>query len=247
MDKKFAIFGDIHSNIVAFDAVLEDARSRGVTDFLCVGDVVGYNASPVKCIKRIRELGCITIRGNHDHYCSSPDVCLDDFQPLAASVIEWTRRQLSEDDQRWLRGLPLNKSIAGAFQLVHGTLDNPQDWGYVFDALSAEASFSYQNVQICFHGHTHVPIIYRKHNGMVERDEPGPEPLKLAFGKKYFINVGSVGQPRDGDPRSSYVIYDHKEKIVEFVRVEYDVAAVQRQILDAGLPERLANRLAAGR
>ncbi len=248
MEKKFAIFGDIHSNIIALDAVLEDARSRGVTDFLCVGDVVGYNAAPVKCIQRIRELGCLTIRGNHDHYCSSPDVCLDDFQPLAASVIEWTRRQLGENDQKWLRNLPLEKTLLGAFQVVHGTLDTPSDWGYVFDALSAEASFSYQTVQLCFHGHTHVPIIYMKHNGITRLDpkETGGS-IKLEFGKRYFINVGSVGQPRDGDPRSSYAIYDHKSKVVEFVRVEYDIAAAQRQVLDAGLPERLAQRLALGR
>lgn len=244
MDKKFAILGDIHSNIHALDAVLEDARSRSVTDFLCVGDIVGYNAAPVKCIQRIQELNCQTVRGNHDHYCSSPDVCLDDFQPLAASVIEWTRRQLSEKDQKWLHSLPLSKGISGCFQIVHGTLDTPGEWGYVFDTLSAEASFSYQNTQLCFHGHTHVPIIYQKHNG-IERFEPGP--LKLSFGKKYFINVGSVGQPRDGDPRSSYVIYDSKNKEVEFIRVEYDVEAAQRQVRNAGLPERLAQRLAMGR
>ncbi len=242
MDKKYAILGDIHANLEALNAVVEDARSKGVTDFVCVGDVVGYNASPSQCIKVVRELGCMTVRGNHDHYCSYHE-SLDDFQPLAASVIAWTRRQLTEEDAKWLHDLPFHKAHGG-FTLVHSTLDMPERWGYVFDSLAAEANFNYQVTAICFHGHTHVPMIYEK-----QRETTRVEPckIKMAFGQKFFINVGSVGQPRDNDPRSSYVIYCVKNKEIDFVRVPYDLQASMEKNIKAGLPERLARRLSLGR
>ena len=234
--------GDIHANLEALNAVIEDARAREVTDFVCVGDVVGYNASPSECIGVIRELGCFTVRGNHDHYCSY-DESLEDFQPLAASVIAWTRRQLTEEDVRWLHDLPYEKAFGG-FTLVHSTLDEPRRWGYVFDTLAAEANFSYQKTALCFHGHTHVPMIYEK-----QREINRIEPCKITvgFGAKYFINVGSVGQPRDNDPRSTYVTYGVKTKELEFVRVAYDVETAMDKNIKAGLPERLALRLSQGR
>lgn len=243
MERKIAILGDIHANIDALDAVIDDARSRSCTDFVCVGDVVGYNSKPAECIARVRELNCVTVRGNHDHYCSYNEN-LDDFQPLAASVIEWTRRQLSEEDGRWLRDLPYKKAVQG-LMLVHSTLDMPESWGYVFDELSAEANFHCQMTPICFHGHTHVPIIFERQPTHVTRIDP--QSMKLALGSKYFVNVGSVGQPRDGDPRSAYVIYEPKTRMLEYVRVAYDVQAAMERNLKAGLPERLAHRLAQGR
>ncbi|MCL1921925.1 MAG: metallophosphatase family protein [Kiritimatiellaeota bacterium] len=242
MDRKIAILGDIHANLEALNAVVEDARARAVTDFVCVGDVVGYNASPSECIRIVQDLCSVIIRGNHDHYCSY-DENLDDFQPLAASVIAWTRRQLSADDAAWLRDLPLRKPFAGV-TLVHSTLDVPERWGYVFDTLSAVANFSYQMTPLCFHGHTHVPMVYEKQSD-VRRSEP--HPIKVAFGTKYFINVGSVGQPRDGNPDSSYVIYCTKAREIDFIRVPYDVQASMEKNIRAGLPERLAYRLAQGR
>lgn len=244
MEKRFAILGDIHSNSDALTAVIDDARSQSVTDFLCVGDVVGYNADPVTCITLVRdELAAITVRGNHDHYCSY-DERLDDFQPLAASVIEWTRRQLSEHDAAWLRDLPLQKLHMG-IGLVHSTLDMPDRWGYVFDLLDAEAHFNYQATTLSFHGHTHVPLTFAKRGSEVLRYEPSTFPI--AIGTKYFINVGSVGQPRDGDPRSSYVIYSPRSKKIEFRRVAYDVEAAMARNEMANLPERLVTRLADGR
>ncbi|MDD4102543.1 MAG: metallophosphoesterase family protein [Kiritimatiellae bacterium] len=242
MDKKYAILGDIHSNLEALNAVVEDARAKGVTDFVCVGDVVGYNASPSQCIKVIRELGCVTVRGNHDHYCSYNE-SLDDFQPLAASVIAWTRRQLTEDDAKWLHELPYHKAYGG-FTLVHSTLDMPERWGYVFDTLAAEANFNYQVTSLCFHGHTHVPMIYEKQRDILRVE---PCKIKMVFGQKFFINVGSVGQPRDNDPRSSYVVYCVKHKEIEFVRVPYDLQTSMEKNIKAGLPERLATRLSLGR
>ncbi len=242
MERKYAILGDIHANLDALNAVIEDARGRGATDFVCVGDVVGYNACPSECIQVIRDLGCVTVRGNHDHYCSHEE-SLDDFQPLAASVIAWTRRHLTEDDGKWLRDLPFQKACGG-FTLVHSTLDMPERWGYVFDTLAAEANFSYQMTALCFHGHTHVPMIYEKQRDVIRVE---PCKIKVAFGQKFFVNVGSVGQPRDGDPRSAYVLFTAKTKELEFVRVAYDVEAAMEKNRSAGLPERLALRLAQGR
>jgi diadenosine tetraphosphatase ApaH/serine/threonine PP2A family protein phosphatase len=124
-------------------------------------------------------------------------------------------------------------------------MDNPKSFGYVFDNLQADANFARQLTPLCFHGHTHCPMIYEKSmNGVFRID---PQDFKLPVGRKYFINVGSVGQPRDGDPRATYVIYDQKERTVRFRRLEYDIAAAQERIRLAGLPERLAERLAVGR
>lgn len=242
MDRKYAVLGDIHANLEALNAVLEDARSQSVTDFVCVGDVVGYNANPSECMDIVQELGCVTVRGNHDHYCSH-DECLDDFHPLAANVVAWTRRHLSDEQVRWLRELKLSRMVAG-FTLVHSTLDMPDKWGYVFDTLEAEAHFSYQTTALCFHGHTHVPLAFEKQGGVIRTE---PSKIKMALGRKYFINTGSVGQPRDADPRSSYVIYHMKTKELEYRRVAYDIESAQAKIRAAGLPERLAQRLEYGR
>jgi len=245
MEQRFAVFGDVHSNLEAMQAVIEDARAQHVTDFVCLGDVVGYNADPRACIDLIRDIGAVTVRGNHDHYCSH-DEFLDDFQPLAANVISWTRRQLGEENVGWLQRLPLSRIMhACGMTTVHSTLDMPDRWGYVFDLLDAEAHFNYQTTPICFHGHTHVPVVFEKQSQIIRSD--CPTHVKILFGTKYFINVGSVGQPRDGDPRSSYVIYVPKVKELEFRRVAYDVEAAAEKVLRAGLPDRLAERLRRGR
>lgn len=243
MDKRFAILGDIHANLDALNAVLDDCRAQGVTDFLCTGDVVGYNACPRECLKIVRDLGCPVVMGNHDHYVSSRQN-LADFNPHAAAVIEWTRKQLAVDDIYFLRDLPFVKTTMG-ITLVHATMDSPESFGYVFDHLQAEAHFAHQMTPLCFHGHTHCPLIYEKQLSAVYRIDSSEYTLHL--GRKYFVNVGSVGQPRDGDPRAAYVIYDPKSKALAFRRLEYDVAAAQERIRKAELPERLAARLAIGR
>ena len=242
MNKIFAILGDIHANLDALNVVLDDCRSQGVTDFLCTGDVVGYNACPHECLKIVRDLGCPVVMGNHDHYVSSRQN-LDDFNPHAAAVIEWTRRQLSVEEIYFLRNLPFLAPKMG-ITLVHATMDNPEGFGYVFDHLQAEAHFNHQVTPLCFHGHTHCPMIYEKQIGAVYRIDA--QDFTLPLGRKYFINVGSVGQPRDGDPRASYVVYDPKSRLVRFRRLEYDVKAAQERVLAAGLPPRLAERLAVG-
>lgn len=245
MGRVYAVLGDIHANIDALNAVLDDARAQGVTHFVCVGDVVGYNAAPAACIRAVRdELGCPCVRGNHDHYVSDPGTNLADFHPSAAQVVEWTRSQLAADDVQWLHDLPLQKPVMG-FMLVHATLDKPDHWGYVFENQQAEANFSYQYTPLCFHGHTHVPIIYSNEPGGVVHYQPRDFTLEL--GQRLFINVGSVGQPRDGDPRASYVVYDMAARQIHFRRVAYDVQAAMARNRLAGLPEKCASRLEIGR
>jgi hypothetical protein len=243
VDKVFAIFADIHANIDALDAALEDARIQGATDYVCIGDIVGYNAAPNECVDAIRNLGGAVVRGNHDHYCAH-DEPLSDFHPLAASVVAWTREQLGEERQAWLRSLPLHAFHQG-MTIVHSTLDMPERWGYVFDEIEAEAHFCYQNTQVCFNGHTHVPIIFEKRGVVIERKDPREIPVQL--GRKYFVNTGSIGQPRDSDPRASYVLYDATKRVIRFRRVPYDIEAAQSRIKAAGLPDRLAQRIAIGR
>ena len=242
-EKLFAVLGDIHSNLEAFNAVLDDCRAMGVTDFLCTGDVVGYNACPRECLKIVRDLGCPVMMGNHDQYVSTVQD-LADFNPHAAAVIEWTRKQLSDEEISYLAGLPFVKTTMG-ITLVHATLDNPEGLGYVFDHLQAEAHFIHQKTPLCFHGHTHCPMIYEKQVSAVYRIDA--QDFNLPVGRKYFINVGSVGQPRDGDPRAAYTLYNPKTRLVSFRRIEYDVQAAQERIRLAGLPERLAERLEVGR
>lgn len=239
---KLAIIADIHSNLEALHAVLEDANKRKVTGFVCLGDVVGYNADPVECLKIVQDLDCPVVRGNHDHYCSHNDN-LDGFHPLAADVVDWTRRQLSEEQRAYLRGLRYVSRVE-TFTIVHSTLDTPEMWGYVFDKLEAEASFAYQTTSLCFFGHTHVPLAFERADtvraGLYAK-------IRISLGKKYFINVGSVGQPRDGDPRAAYVTFDLFNNEIELHRIPYDYRITQKKIIDAGLPGRLAARLAVGR
>jgi diadenosine tetraphosphatase ApaH/serine/threonine PP2A family protein phosphatase len=239
--KKYAILGDIHGNWEALSAVLEDCAGRGITHYASVGDIVGYNADPGPCLQKIRELNVECVKGNHDHYCAGND-SLDEFHPLAANVVDWTRHALSDDEREYLRKLALVHQTHG-FTLVHSTLDMPEKWGYVFDGLDADANFSYQMTVVCFHGHTHHPIVYEKGPRTRRRTL---NKLVVEVGRKYFINVGSVGQPRDGDTRSAYVTYDIAAKEVELIRVPYDIATTQAKIRKAGLPERLAKRLELG-
>ena len=241
----YAILGDIHANIEALRAVLDDARAQGATHYACVGDVVGCNAAPRECVHVVRdELKCPVVRGDHDHYVSHPDENLADQDPDAARTVEWTRRQLADEDVRWLRDLPLSERVMN-FMLVHATLDMPDRWCGVFDDQQAEVNFIFQYMQFCFHGHTHVPLIYANTPGGVARRKP--RDFTYEFGQKLFINVGSVGQPRDGDPRASYVLFDLAARQIRFRRLEYDVVAAQARIREAGLPDRYAKRLEQGR
>jgi predicted phosphodiesterase len=239
---KYAVIADIHANLEAFQVVLKDTKEQKCTHYCCVGDVVGYNANPKQCLDIVRDMGMPCVKGNHDEYCSSEED-LEGFNPHAAEAVNWTRKQLSKEDRQWLRDLKYVKLVA-SFSMVHATLDGPQRWGYVFDKLMAAASFTYQNTSVCFFGHTHVPVAFVR-DTMVRGGTYSK--FKVEPGKKYFVNVGSVGQPRDGNPKAAYVVYDLDEGTIELRRLEYDIAAAQKKIMAAGLPQRLADRLALGK
>ncbi len=242
MSKTYAIFGDIHGNLEALEAVYADAKDHNVDTFICVGDIVGYNANPAECLELVRSTCAAVVRGNHDHYVAF-DECLEDFHPLAASVIDWTRQQLTKEQLQYLRNLRLSRMIDG-FTIVHSTLDMPERWGYVIDVLDAEANFNYQTSSVCFHGHTHVPVIFER-QGQVTRKSFTTYTTRL--GCKCFVNTGSVGQPRDGDPRASYLIYEPDRRLITLRRIPYELEKTQASIREAGLPDRLAQRLGHGK
>jgi diadenosine tetraphosphatase ApaH/serine/threonine PP2A family protein phosphatase len=239
---RFAIFSDIHSNLEAFEAVMADAQANKCTHFVCLGDVIGYNANPHECVERVRELDCPIVKGNHDEQASLTESSRD-FNEMAEAAIQWTRDHLTEADKTWLRDLKLQRQVRD-FTIVHATLDTPEQWGYVFNNLDAAASFTYQHTTVCFFGHTHVPIAFIRDEG-VQRQRI--DKLRIDPGKKYFINVGSVGQPRDGDWHAAYCIYHVDSSVVEQRRLKYDLETAQKKIIDAGLPHLLAERLAIGR
>jgi predicted phosphodiesterase len=238
---RIALFGDIHANLEALEAVLSDANQQAVTDYVCLGDIVGYNADPAACLEIIREMDCPTVKGNHDEDASG-NHSLDSMNPVAASALEWTRLQLSDEQRQWLRRLRMVRQVTD-FTVVHSTLDQPANWNYVTNRFDAMSNFSYQFTQVCFHGHTHVPRVYLKTDRVTEVTA---ESVVIEPTAKYFVNIGSVGQPRDGDWRSCYAIYDLKDRTLTFRRVKYDIAKTQKKILDAGLPEMLAERLQEG-
>lgn len=239
---RFAIFGDIHANLHALEAVLADARQHNCTHFVCMGDIVGYNAFPSQCLDLVRSLECPVVKGNHDEQASMVGD-QEGFNPLAEEAMNWTRNQLSAQDKEWLRALRLQRQVRD-FTIVHATLDTPHKWGYIFNQLDAAASFNYQMTSLCFIGHTHTPKAYIR-DGSV-RTLPF-ETVTLIPGKKFLVNVGSVGQPRDGDWRSAYVVFDTGSGEITLRRLEYDIEAAQKAILDAGLPKKLADRLSVGR
>jgi predicted phosphodiesterase len=215
---KYGIIADIHSNLPALKVVLEDIKAQKCTHTACLGDIVGYYIYPKECVDIIRGMNIPCVKGNHDDYCSS-DTPLDGFNPAAAEAVRWTRDQLTEDDRQWLQSLPLTLVISG-FTLVHATLDGPHRWGYVFDKLAASTHFAYQTTPICFFGHTHIPVAFIR-DSMIRGGTFSS--FKIAANKNYFINVGSVGQPRDNNPKAAYVTYDMDKQMIELRRLDYPI------------------------
>jgi diadenosine tetraphosphatase ApaH/serine/threonine PP2A family protein phosphatase len=221
---------------------LWDAQDQGCANYVCLGDIVGYAANPVECLETVRQMGCPVVRGNHDEGASS-ESNLEELNPLAQTALLWTREQLTTDQRKWLADLKLVRQVRD-FTIVHATLDSPGSWGYVTNRFDAMASFSYQFTQVCFYGHTHVPRIFEKDDSV--RASRGNE-VQFQRGVKYFVNVGSVGQPRDGDWRSAYAIYDAQAQTVGIRRLEYDIDTTADKIRAAGLPALLAERLYLGK
>ena len=264
---KYAILSDIHANLEALDVVLDRCKTEGVERYICLGDIVGYNANPSECLEKIRDLDLIAcVKGNHDEYASSEDEEMLGFNPHARQAVLWTKSHLAPEQLDWLRNLPMKKTIRGTnITIVHATLDSPDAWGYIFDPHHAADNFSYQFTQLCFCGHSHVPIAFSKkpltmggenpiseieewRNPLHEEDKPLPESVDIFMenGWKYLINVGSVGQARNRDPVASFAIYDSDESKITRFRLEYDISKAQGKIIAAGLPEKLATRLQRG-
>jgi len=240
--KRYGIFSDIHSNVDAFRAVLKDMVDQKVTHPICLGDVVGYNAAPRECLKLVAALGCPVILGNHDEIVAGIAQG-ENFNALAGEGISHSKKTLSSKYKEMLKDFPMQLRIEH-FTVVHASLDDPHHWNYVNSDLEAESSFTYQHTRLCFVGHTHIPKVFIRDKQVHERP-PAPK-IKLERNCRYLINVGSVGQPRDRDWRSSYVIYTPSQETIEFRRLEYDLARAQERILEAGLPDPLAARLALG-
>lgn len=240
---KYAILGDIHANLEALTAVLNDAEEQGVTHYACTGDVVGYNADPKTCLHMIKKRECKIVQGNHDYYAACNE-SMELFTPMAQKSIRWTRKQLSPFERKFLRHLPLIVDIEN-FTLVHSSLSNPHRWNYIFKRKMADANFRNQFNAVCFYGHTHVPLAFVKGEKSLEKGFY--ETLNIRPGYQYLINVGSVGQPRDRNPKAAYVIYDLEAQTVTMRRVDYDMELTQKKIRAAGLPFRNALRLAHGR
>lgn len=242
---RIALISDIHANQPALEAVLRDIEQLQCSAIYCLGDIVGYNANPVECLELVKGLQIPTVRGNHDEEA----ICDDNPQymnPVAYSALMWTRNQLNEDHRKYLRRAPFQRIQPNGVVLVHATQDKPNSWAYVTNCDLATHSLNMlvEGRFLCFNGHTHVPRAFIQHDGAVHEYELGDIPLYKEF--KYLINVGSVGQPRDGDIRASYGILDEDTMTFYHRRIEYDVAETQRRIINAGLPEMLATRLSAG-
>ncbi len=242
---RLAVISDIHANLEALDAVLRRAREEGATDYACLGDVVGYGADPQACVERVRALPPLAaIRGNHDAMVATGKI--DAFtNQRAVLAVEWTRSVLPPEHLAWLAGLPLEHIISPRLGLVHDSPADPGSWRYITDEHDGAQELDGQTTALCFYGHTHQPLALRRGVGRVPFDERTP--LELDPAARYLVNIGSVGQPRDGDPRASFGIYDDGRGRVELHRVDYDIAATQAKIRAAGLPDVLADRLQNGR
>jgi diadenosine tetraphosphatase ApaH/serine/threonine PP2A family protein phosphatase len=238
------ILADIHSNLEAFKAVLQDAQRRGgAEEIWSLGDVVGYGPNPHECIDLLRQHRHLCVAGNHD-WAAIGNIDTSDFNPEAAAACQWTAQRLTAEDVEYLRNLPLTLK-RDDFTLVHGSPREPI-WEYLLNAESARVSFDYFETRFCLIGHSHSPLLFEMKDGDC-RLRPLPSQLLLEENqKRLIINCGSVGQPRDGDPRASYAVLDTVQKELLHFRVTYDIEVTQAKMRDSNLPWRLINRLAAG-
>jgi diadenosine tetraphosphatase ApaH/serine/threonine PP2A family protein phosphatase len=241
---KTGVVSDVHSNIEALQAVLARLRDIGVEQVLCCGDIVGYGPDPRACIAAVRELVGPVVAGNHDWGVLGRTPATS-FNFTARAAIRWTATEARGEDRAYLASLPLTLSHPPFF-LVHCAPSDPEGWGYVLSPTEAEAELAACDEPVCLLGHSHQPLVVEKEPGEPARILVG-ERFTIRPGARYLINAGSVGQPRDGDPRASCLVVDSETDEAGFERVEYDIPAVQRKIVSAGLPSFLAERLATGR
>lgn len=244
------VISDIHANYVALEAVLSDAHGK-YDAIWNLGDTIGYGPRPNECMDRMLALNSVMIAGNHDLACiGSTLVNIDEFNPDAKSANIWNGNQLTSDHRKTLSDLPLAKAIDPLkYYIVHGSPLDPV-WEYLLQPSQAAANWQNFNQQVCFIGHSHVQIyIRRQKDGQIVGPLMPARNDVIAFkdGERFFINPGSVGQPRDGDPRAAYAIIDTELHELTFGRVNYDISLTQRQMLEHNLPINLIRRLQFGR
>lgn len=242
---KYAVLGDIHSNLSALQAVMAAVRHEGVDQILSVGDVVGYGAAPSECIQILRENEVVAVLGNHDAaVIGELDTIF--FNQHARFAVEWTRSAISGEDMAWLTCMPLTWQD-DFVTLAHGSYDKPEIFAYVQTPSDADSSLELLERPVCFIGHTHVPVsMLRLSDDPLRTGYTLDTELDLSDAIVAMINAGSVGQPRDDDPRTGYVIYDTETRIVSFRRLTYDISQEVERIKAAGLPSVLAERLHLG-
>lgn len=242
---RYALLADIHANLAAFSAVLDDIRQRGgVEEFWCLGDVVGYGPDPSQCIELLRQHKHICVAGNHD-LAAIGKLDIAKFNPDAAVACRWTAQQLTAADIEYLGSLP-SVIEKGDFTLVHGSPREPI-WEYLISKGSARENFAYFKTRFCLVGHSHMPLIFRQEEDGSCSFIPLSGSIGQVLGKsRMIVNPGGVGQPRDGDPRASYAIYDSDSAVVRLYRVAYDINATQVRMTHKNLPVRLMVRLEHG-
>jgi predicted phosphodiesterase len=240
----YAVISDIHGNLEALLSVIRyiESNKEKIDKVVCLGDIVGYGADPGECIKLTREVSDVILAGNHD-FAVCEQTSIEDFNMYAKEAVLWSRGALNEDETNFLKRLPL-KHEEKRIDFVHSSLHRPESWRYLLRPHDTHIDFQILEKEVLFVGHTHVPIIFEDDGKNVKASSSYE--LSLNSRNKYIINPGSVGQPRDRDPRASFAIFDSDSEYIEIVRVDYDIKKAQRKILDAGLPEILATRLGYG-
>ncbi len=241
---RYLVLSDIHANLAALETVLEDAP--GFDALWCLGDLVGYGPKPNECIDRVRDFSHTSLVGNHD-WAALGKLDLSSFNMVARTANEWTQKQLTSRSRTYLAGLSPSLQLEH-FTLVHASPREPI-WEYIMDASTAYQNFEHFSTPFCLVGHTHVPVVFELDQDYQRCETtlpPLPEPLSLGPGRA-IINPGSVGQPRDGDPRASYAILDTGEMSWTFHRVPYPIEVTQERMRASGLPRRLIDRLEMGR
>ena len=238
---RYAVLSDVHANLEALRAVLDDCRGE-VDAILCLGDLVGYGADPGPCVELLARAAAL-VAGNHEHGVTG-QLSLGWFNRPARAAAEWTAERLDDAHRAYLRALPLTAVVEDA-TLVHASPDRPAEWEYLTSAEEGFHAFAAFPTRLCFVGHSHQPGHWSLGSGG-RRRRAGPVDLALEDGRRYLVNVGSVGQPRDRDPRACYAIWDAGVRRIVMRRVAYNVAAAQGKIIAAGLPRFLADRLRSG-
>jgi len=242
---RYGIFSDIHSNLEAMTAVAGAMKAEGAEEYLCLGDLVGYYSNPNEVIELIESLRCWkTVMGNHDSAVVG-QTNLSKFNPPAAEAIRWTLQRLKPQNLKVLQNLRLREEI-GEIQLVHSSPFQSEEWHYLTQQDDIERNFRYFQGAICFFGHVHKPYIAEQAKGGEVKILPESEKV-LDPSCRYLVNVGSVGQPRDGDPRTCYVMYDSQSRKLSIRRIPYDFETTHQKTIAADLPEYLAQRLRTGK